>query len=411
MIRHVVAVICFCSVAFSAKPQSRYSLFYEQQAGQYFAAENFNAGFHVLDYADSVFIPKNILPEENTAAGIINPLYRFGKLFLGNYLLTDLAMTMNHERFGHGYRILESDGGIAGITYNPPPPFSSLFSFIEQTYPANFTVQQELMFRLGGSETNLVFSDVMRKNILLDERFSHNFSLAYLYASNDMPGYTAFVTALASDPIQYRQTINALYGGNTLTRSKMRVYSFLALLTDPLNFHAIKAVFYEYLIKGKHSSRVGMIKLSESLNYLPRFRFEYTPYGPELVYQNYFKVDDKLIQVVFGHSDRALPYAWRFTANAWNLAMGKDLSIHLSAQVWEQPSIEFFVNEEKNIAEGVGGQLVATVNYDISRKEHLYGLTLQAGYKSTGYALGERLNEGLILRGGLSFKLVDGNRP
>ena len=31
--------------------------------------------------------------------------------------------------------------------------------------------------------------------------------------------------------------------------------------------------------------------------------------------------------------------------------------------------------------------------------------TLQLGYKSTGYAIGEQLNKGLIIRGGLTFKL------
>ena len=49
------------------------------------------------------------------------------------------------------------------------------------------------MINLGGSESNLVFSDFMRKNILLDKKFNYNYSLAYLYSSNDMPGYTAFV--------------------------------------------------------------------------------------------------------------------------------------------------------------------------------------------------------------------------
>ena len=35
--------------------------------------------------------------------------------------------------------------------------------------PSKFHKQQELMINLGGSEINLVFSDIMRKNILLEE--------------------------------------------------------------------------------------------------------------------------------------------------------------------------------------------------------------------------------------------------
>lgn len=72
-------------------------------------------------------------------------------------------------------------------------------------------MQQELMVNLRGSETNLILTDVMRKNILLDNRFNYNFGLAYLYGSNDMPGYTAFVSNPYSDPNSYRRNINILY--------------------------------------------------------------------------------------------------------------------------------------------------------------------------------------------------------
>jgi hypothetical protein len=336
---------------------------------------------------------------------VINPIFRFSKLFLSNYLITDYAMTMNHERFGHGYRMLEAGGSIAKIVYNMPPPFSNEFSYINATYPENFTIQQELMYRLGGSETNLVLTDVMRKNILLDERFNYNFGLAYLYGSNDMPGYTAFVTNPAADPIQYRQNINQLYGAELLTREKMRTYSFIALLTDPINFYAFKSVFYDYIIKGRHSSRIGMIKLSNRLKYLPRFRFEYTPYGPELVYQNYFKLNSKLLLFSFSHSDPDLPNSWRVLANIWNIKLSNQISLNLSGQIWDQPNIEFYQNDKLIAFEGFGGQFISTVNYDISKDKNLYGFTLQAGYKSTGYAIGEQLNKGLIIRGGLTFKL------
>ena len=401
----LIITIFLSLITILGKAQSRYNIIYEKQLGQNFAGENINAGFHLLDYADSLFIPKKIIKTENNFAKVINPIFRFSKLFLSNYLITDYAMTMNHERFGHGYRMLEAGGSIDKIVYNMPPPFTNEFSYINATYPVNFTIQQELMYRLGGSETNLVLTDIMRKNILLDERFNYNFGLAYLYGSNDMPGYTAFVTNPAADPIQYRQNINQLYGGEPLTRDKMKAYSFIALFTDPMNFYALKSVFYDYIIKGRHSSKIGMIKLSNRLKYLPRFRFEYTPYGPELVYQNYFKLDSKLIQFSFSHSDAALPDSWRVLANIWNIKLSNQISLNLSGQIWDQPNIEFYQNDKLITSEGFGGQFISTVNYDISKNKNLYGFTLQAGYKSTGYTIGEQLNKGLIITGGLTFKL------
>ncbi|MDC3253772.1 hypothetical protein OAU89_02640 [bacterium] len=385
--------------------QSRYNIIYEPQLGQHFAAENFNTGFHLFDYVDSLLIPKKISKTENNFTKVMNPFYRFSKLFLTNYLITDYTMTMNHERFGHGFRGIEAGGNIVDIVYNPPPPFGYDFSGIAINESPNITQQERITVNLGGSETNLVLTDIMRKNILLDERFGYNYSLAYLYGSNDMPGYTAFVKSPGSDPNQYRNNINLLYGADLLTRSKMRTYSLIALFTDPMNFYAIKSVFYDYIIKGRHSSKVGMLKLSSRIKYLPRFRFEYTPYGPELVYQNYLKLDSKLMLFSFSHSDAALPNSWRFAVNIWNLNISNSFSLNLSAQMWSQPRVEFYENDEFIASEGFGGQFITTVNYDIIKDKHIFGITLQAGYKSFGYAIGEQLNKGLIIRGGLTFKL------
>ena len=54
------------------KAQSRYNLIYEPQLGQNFAAENLNAGFHLLDYVDSLAVEKRIIKTENTFAKVIN---------------------------------------------------------------------------------------------------------------------------------------------------------------------------------------------------------------------------------------------------------------------------------------------------------------------------------------------------
>ena len=405
-----IIVIIFLSLILNVgKAQSRFSVIYESQLGQTFAAENFNAGFHLLDYADSLFIPKKIIKKENNFIKVLNPIFRISNLFFTNYLFTDFVMTMNHERFGHGYRTLEAGGTINNIVYNMPPPFTSEFSYISINRPSNFTQQQELMIDLGGSETNLILTDVMRKNILLDNRFNYNFGLAYLYGSNDMPGYTAFVSNYYSDPNSYRRNINILYGSESLTRDKMLVYSLIAQLTDPINFHAFKSVFYDYIIKGNHSSKVGMIKLSNKLKYLPRYRFEYTPYGPELVYQNYFKIDSKLLLLSFSHSDPALPNSKRFATTIWNIKPTSYLSFNLTGQIWDQPYIEFYESDELLVSEGFGGLLLATGNFDITKEKNLYGFTIQLGYKSTGFALGEKLDNGIIFRAGMTFKLGDKN--
>ena len=111
------------------------------------------------------------------------------------------------------------------------------------------------------------------------------------------------------------------------------------------------------------------------------------------------------MQFSFSHSDAELPDSWRVTANIWNMKSTDKLSFNILGQIWHQPEIEFYQNDKLMNAEELGGELITTINYNMIKNKHLYGLTLQIGYKSSGYVLGEQISKGMILRGGLFFKL------
>ncbi len=398
-------------IATKTSAQQKHNIIYQKQFYHNITAENFNTTFHFYHHLDSLITSKISFTLKENFSLVTYPIFRVGKLFFTNYILTDYLLTMNHE-LGHGYRMIEAGGTINEIVYNWPPPFSNKFSFITLNRPPKFTDQQELMINLGGSESNLFFSDIMRKNILLDYEFQYNYGLPYLYSSNDMPGYTAFVNREAGDPNRYRKNFNELYSSNgvKLTRKKIKRYSYLTLFTDPMNFYALKSVFYDYLILGKNKSEIKMISLNNGVKYLPRFRFEYTPFGPELVYQNYFKISSFLFNINFSHSDSDLPDAWRIKANVWNLRPHRKLSLDLSGQIWDQPSIEFYQDNKLIEASGLGSQIITSINYDLIKNKHLYGLTVHIGYKSNGYVLSEQLRKGLILRGGFFIQLSDSKR-
>ena len=405
-IRAAFLMIIFSS--FLCKAQSRYTCTCESQKGQFYSGENINACFHAIEFVDTLLFPTKI-KKEGSGSQLINTAYRFSKLLLINYRLSDYIMTMNHERFGHGYRALQAQGNIIGITYNPPPPFGNEFSFISLEGLEGATNQERLLMTMGGSEANMVVSDIMRKNFLLDGSLNYNFAAAYLYGSNDMPGYTAFVKNEFGDPNTYRRNINEFYfQRESLTQSRMRTISLFALLTDPINFYAFKSLFYDYLLYGKRSTKVKFIPISDNVGLLPRFRFEYTPYGPELVYQSYFKKGKQLYQTSFSHGDGTFYSSWRVGARAWNLKPIERLSFNVVTELWDQPQIDFYSDDDLVRNSGLGGLFNITANYDFLRDYGSYsllGATLQAGYKTAGYSLGEQLSAGPILRAGLSFKL------
>ena len=51
----------------------------------------------------------------------------------------------------------------------------------------------------------------------------------------------------------------------------------------------------------------------------------------------------------------------------------------------------------------IGGKLLATINYDIIKNKHIYGIAFHIGYKSSGFSIGEQLYEGTIIRGEYLF--------
>ena len=74
-------------------------------------------------------------------------------------------------------------------------------------------------------------------------------------------------------------------------------------------------------------------------------------------------------------------------------------------QLWNQPEIDYFVNDNPVTSSGFGTQFITAVNYDFISGKHISGITFHVGYKTEGYSQGEQLDKGLIIRGGLSFKL------
>ena len=313
--------------------------------------------------------------------------------------------SIQHEKFGHGIRIMEFDGTIKKINITLPPPFQSDLPYISSRYDKETTLQQNAMITAGGSEANAILADVLRKNILLDDELDYHNALLYLYANNDLSGYAAIAANISgSDITSYVDNINAFYPENNLKVKKLRLYGLLSIVLDPLNYYSFNSLFNGYIWQGKSKSKIHFIKLNDNTKYLPKLKFGLTPYGPELAIQNYFKNNQKLYSLSIGFSDGTFEKSWRIVAETWNIQLKNKFFFNISSQIWNQPKIEFYTNDILESSENFGALLVATTNYDFLSKDNKIGLNLQMGYKSKGFAFGEALNRGLILRVGLSFK-------
>ena len=80
----------------------------------------------------------------------------------------------------------------------------------------------------------------------------------------------------------------------------------------------------------------------------------------------------------------------------------------MSGQIWDQPNIKFYQDDKFVEASGLGSQIITSINYDLTKDGHIFGLAVHIGYKSNGYVLGEQLKRGFILRGGFFIQLNSG---
>ncbi|MCE7994723.1 MAG: hypothetical protein HEP71_22300 [Roseivirga sp.] len=407
MIRTILILVALIGFSVNSLGQARYNFLYEAGPGSQFGAENITSIHYLWKSLDDRLVPTNPFDSSFTKNKNGNRLFRFGKLFLIDYPITFILPSIQHERFGYGSRVKEFGGEIGQVRITLPPPFQvelPSISFSEN----NFTAQQRIVTDAAGSEANTILANVLRRNMLLEEQLDYRSSFLYLYANNDLSGYTLFAASEGSDISSYVNNINAFYGLEALKLSKIQTYSLFSIITDPINAAAFYGIFKGYIWDGRRAVKAPLINLTENLKLLPKFKFNLAPYGPELTFKNYFKRRNGLYSIELTHSDGTFPgiTAWRIGLEGWNLMTTNTWSFNFFVQVWNQPSIEYRDDGNLKNKEGNGAGIAFSAFKDvITMKENKLGLMLRVGYKSAGFVPGEKLESGMILQAGVSLQV------
>lgn len=337
--------------------------------------------------------------------------YRAAKLALLEYPITYYLTIYNHEN-GHRHRALEIGYTDVKIDIALPPPIEFNPSFTSSKYKDRSSPQQRLMRIAGGTEANSILSNLLRKNMMLDDEVNYHNAFFYLASANDLNFYVlGGLEHENSDITKYIDGINWHYTKHQSTQAieklkayRLQVYSVISLLTNPLNYNAMLSVL-NYVLTGKTNSKLFTIPVLQNIQYYPSFRFCLSPYGPEMILQNYMKYKRQLYSVDISLSDGTFERSWRVSINMWNWQLHDHWSINTNLQLWDQPEIEYYRKKEFKTSKGFGGDFIITANYDFISNYRKLGASIQIGYKSSGFMEGEMLDKGLILRGGLTFKL------
>lgn len=251
-----------------------------------------------------------------------------------------LATVVQHEVFGHGYRIRDINGDwakVKGYSIYAPPPYGSGGGATSYKIGENFTTTQESAIAIAGVEATAILAQLTKLKWLEAARIDPRQSLLYLLSQHDLNLYIGMLKVkdddLSGHDIHgYLKALNETYPDNILSKGRLRSLSWINL-ADPFTFYAIYSWFH-YLSSGKET-KIPMI----ASYYLPGLRLGLTPFGPEVFFENYFFYQPYPIYgyVKGGHHAKNKYYGMGlFASRIWLL---NRWSFGFRIDLWKQPKL------------------------------------------------------------------------
>jgi hypothetical protein len=342
--------------------------------------------------------------------------YRFSKSILLDNQADWLVHIHQHEVFGHGFRYREFDLKRNSYNLSLFPPYGSGGGFAlrgRSDYPRFFGAHENIATSMGGMESASVLSERLRNKWLQSGQIHYRESLLFLSTLHDCTAYI-YGTGLelddsaGNDVNNFLRQVNFQYGfvneeDYQLTINDLAQRASVNLV-NTFQFFAIYTYIKTYLIDGEKNYEYPIFNVGKT-DWLPSVRFGLTPFGSEFIIENFLKTEKSLTQIRLRIGDGKLDKAY-----GGGISYRRDwtpkLSINAIADLWIQPSMQLGGEELFDTKEGLGGRLIAEIDYQFNKKYPI-GLFTQIGYKTTGFYPGEILNKGAIARIGISLKAMN----
>lgn len=313
---------------------------------------------------------------------------RAGELALLYLPLNYFLSAVQHEVFGHGYRIRDINHGIVwGASYEftlPPPygPGNALTNFYID--PDRITTTDLSLISIAGFEAQSILAWQTKYNWLQASTIDGRETALYLVSQL---GINLYATGDGDDPGHdidgYLMALNLTYPKEELTESRIRALSWMNL-ADPFLYYSAFASIY-YISKGK-SLPIPMIPICD-WGYLFGAHLGLTPFGPEYYMDNFLLKESRPIYFYIkggAHAENQYFGAGFYSPklirrDKWSLGMRLD--------GWSQTQW------------GISSSLIASYHHKKS------GIKAEIGYKTTGYLPGYSIYAQPILRISLLFYL------
>ncbi len=392
---------------------------------------------HMSPYAggeDLLFATRILEKFETYAMGKTNIAYarntyaRFWRLTeeLAIWLpLNYFAMVVQHEVFGHGYRVRDlqthSLAVVNGYEFNWPPPYGPGGAATGYSVSEKFTTTEDTAVSSAGVEATAILALITKLKWISSGTIDPRELFLYFFSEQDL---TLYVSSLklkdvrgqsGHDMNSYIQSLNYTYTDHFLSRGRLRTLSLINF-ADPFTFFTVYSLFY-YFSTGKEAP-LPMIASC----YLPGLRLGLTPFGPEVFLENFFSLNQIPLYVYLkggNHSDNTYLGAGFYAPRIYAV---NNFFFGLRCDLWRQPklllqpgNIPFFdidfslkpnpnnplypYSEQHAMRFGAAGSLITSYLWD-----QKYGYEAELGYKAQGFLPGYSLFAYPTVR--LSFCMV-----
>ena len=319
-----------------------------------------------------------------------------------NLIINSSLYIINHEVYGHGFRIRSFEQFEVGGYWFIPFIGGATGSFVL----GDTTEDQWLLKSIAGIEANNVLAqEILFKGFKNPSWDSRMYDL-FWSALCDTPRYI-WRTSLSekkgnspgNDIMHYINGINDKHDSDKMTLDMLGRAS-LVFLANPIFYVSLYSLG-SYLITGKDSIAIPHFKLGE-VAYMPLVRMGLTPFGIMYYIDNYIGHGDRtfLVSINSGASPFYSSAYGGGKVKTDQLFAYKNYALDVEGNVWCQPKLQLQLDqplENKNDWGGLVG---------IHNKVKIFGLfSLHASvlYKTAGFVEGVVAREGFMLRGGFSL--------
>lgn len=380
----------------------------------------------LLSLHESIYLLSEVSTsdKENPPRGLKPSFYRFLDCSLFWDPLCYAQTVVQHEVFGHGYRLRSlKDTRVEGYSFSLPPPFGDGGGATSFSVGSDLTLGEFQVIGIGGIEAEDILSQEIKKRFIKAGRISRKLSSLYAisrysglnYALVPFEPKASFEEYIETghDIEGYLATLAMLYPNQAISVGHL-IKSLLWNLLDPMTYYHMAGSVY-YILTGK-DMKVPMIPLAKDLSYLPNLSVKLAPYGLETYVENYFLYKDSLVYLYVK--------AGRFNPDGLYYGMGfegEDLwryhqfSLGCRADVWLQPNFLFdwtleqvMEGKEPNESFDISFKQIPGGSFALRGKygffEDKISLFADLGYKSSGYLPGYQLTASPVTRIGCSAR-------